>query len=422
MTFVLIMCKNLWDLTPFEDGINLRHTEFDSRVLLGGDELKLNIPEYVKKVVNTLNKNGFEAFVVGGAVRDAMLGQNPDDWDVTTNAPAERTKECFDRHFDTGIKHGTITVLMDKKPVEVTTYRIDGEYKDNRRPETVAFTTDIKEDLKRRDFTINAMAYNDEVGLVDLYGGADDLKNKIIRCVGDADTRFGEDALRIMRAIRFAARLGFEIEEKTFCSIVKNRFLLENISVERIQSELVKMLETSDNLQLLFKSGVAEVIIPEVDYNKITLNTPSDREIKLSALLYNVADGRDFFNRLKFDNATKNNVLKIIECTRADMGTTDYEIKKLLNKYGEVLFEKALIVSGCYGRDMSLQKQVFDRVKSEPYSLKQLAVTGNDIMDLGIKGAEVGRVMNTLLDEVTKNPRLNTKEKLLDIAKSHNMC
>ena len=311
---------------------------------------------------------------------------------------------------------------MDKKPVEVTTYRIDGEYKDNRRPETVAFTTDIREDLKRRDFTINAMAYNDEVGLVDLYGGAEDLKNKIIRCVGDADTRFGEDALRIMRAIRFAARLGFEIEEKTFDSIVKNRFLLENISAERIQAELVKMLETSDNLQLLFKSGVAEVIIPEVDYKNISLNTPADREIKLSALLYNVADGRDFFNRLKFDNATKNNVLKIIECTRADMGTTDYEIKKLLNKYGEVLFEKALIVSGCYGQDMSLQKQVFDRVKSEPYSLKQLAVTGNDIMDLGIKGVEVGRVMNTLLDEVMKNPCLNIKEKLLDIAKSHNMC
>ena len=384
-------------------------------MLLGGDELKLNIPEYAKKVVNTLNKNGFEAFVVGGAVRDAMLGQNPDDWDVTTNAPAERIKECFDRHFDTGIKHGTITVLMDKKPVEVTTYRIDGEYKDNRRPETVAFTTDIREDLKRRDFTINAMAYNDEVGLVDLYGGAEDLKNKIIRCVGDADTRFGEDALRIMRAIRFAARLGFEIEEKTFDSIVKNRFLLENISAERIQAELVKMLETSDNLQLLFKSGVAEVIIPEVDYKNITLNTPADREIKLSALLYNVADGRDFFNRLKFDNATKHNVLKIIECTRADMGTTDYEIKKLLNKYGEVLFEKALIVSGCYGRDISLQKDILQRVKSEPYSLKHLAVTGNDIISLGIRGKEIGMVMNELLQIVMKNPGMNNKETLTDL-------
>ena len=177
--------------------------------------MKISIPDYVKKVINVLNAHGFEAFVVGGAVRDAMFGQSPDDWDVTTNAVAEQTKNCFDRHFDTGIKHGTITVLMDKKPVEVTTYRIDGEYKDNRRPEEVTFTSDIKEDLKRRDFTINAMAYYDDVGLVDLYGGAEDLKNKIIRCVGDADTRFNEDALRIMRAIRFAARLGFEIDRKS---------------------------------------------------------------------------------------------------------------------------------------------------------------------------------------------------------------
>ncbi len=391
-------------------------------MLLGGDELKLNIPEYVKKVVNTLNKNGFEAFVVGGAVRDAMLGQNPDDWDVTTNAMAEQTKQCFDRHFDTGIKHGTITVLTDKKPVEVTTYRIDGEYKDNRRPETVAFTADIKEDLKRRDFTINAMAYNEQAGLLDLYGGAEDLKNKIIRCVGDADTRFGEDALRIMRAIRFAARLGFEIEEKTFKSIVKNRFLLKNISAERIQTELVKMLETSDNMQLLFKSGVAEVIMPEVDFKTVRLPAQTDRETKLSALFYNVDDGRDFFNRLKFDNNTKHNVLKIIECTREDVATTDYEVKKLLNKYGETLLEKAMVVSGCYGRDISLQKDILQRVKSEPYSLKHLAVTGNDIMDLGVKGADIGRVMNALLDEVMKNPELNVKEKLLDIAKSHNMC
>ena len=402
--------------------INLRHTEFDSRVLLGGDELKLNIPEYVKKVVNTLNQNGFEAFVVGGAVRDAMLGQNPDDWDVTTNAMAEQTKQCFDRHFDTGIKHGTITVLTDKKPVEVTTYRIDGEYKDNRRPETVAFTADIKEDLKRRDFTINAMAYNEQAGLLDLYGGAEDLKNKIIRCVGDADTRFGEDALRIMRAIRFATRLSFEIEEKTFKSIVKNRFLLKNISAERIQTELVKMLETSDNLQLLFKSGVAEVIMPEVDFKTVRLPAQTDRETKLSALFYNVDDSRDFFNRLKFDNNTKNNVIKIIECSREDMATTDYEVKKLLNKYGEKLLEKALVVSGCYGRDISLQKDILQRVKSEPYSLKHLTVTGNDIMDLGVKGADIGRVMNALLDEVMKNPVLNVKEKLLDIAKSHNMC
>lgn len=378
--------------------------------------MKLNIPDYVKKVMDTLNKNGFEAFVVGGAVRDAMLGQSPDDWDVTTNAMAQQTKECFDRHFDTGIKHGTITVLMDKRPVEVTTYRIDGEYKDNRRPETVNFTGNIKEDLKRRDFTINAIAYNDAVGLVDLYGGEEDLKNKIIRCVGVADTRFNEDALRIMRAIRFAARLGFAIEEETFNSIKKNRYLLKNISAERIQAELVKMLETSDDLHLLFESGVAEVILPEVNFDDISLNVPCDRELKLSALLYNAEDARDFFNRLKFDNNTKHNVLKILECSRESIGNTDYEIKKMLNRYGEELFGKTLVLLECYGKDMSYSKEIFNRVKTEAYSLKHLAVTGNDIMKLGINGREIGRVMDELLDRVMKNPGLNSKDKLQDIA------
>lgn len=379
--------------------------------------MKLKIPDYVKKVVDTLNKNGFEAFVVGGAVRDAMLGESPDDWDVTTNAVAQQTKECFDRHFDTGIKHGTITVIMDKKPVEVTTYRIDGKYRDNRRPETVYFTGDIKEDLKRRDFTINAMAYNDSVGLVDLYGGGEDMKNKLIRCVGDADTRFNEDALRIMRAIRFAARLGFEIEEKTFASIKKNRNLLKNISVERIQTELVKMLETSDDLSLFFKSGVGEVVLPEVCFENVRLNVPCDKELKLAALLYDVEDAGVIFKRLKFDNHTKNNVLKILECSRENIGNTDYQIKKMLNRYGEALFEKSLVLSECYGKNMAYCKDIFNRVKMEAYLVKHLAVTGNDIIKLGITGTEIGRVMEKILDEVMKNPKLNSKEELLDIAK-----
>ena len=377
--------------------------------------MKMNRPDYVNKVVNTLKEHGYEAFVVGGAVRDAVLGSVPDDWDVTTNAMAEQVKECFDRHFDTGIKHGTVTVVMDKKPVEVTTYRIDGEYRDNRRPESVNFTSDIKEDLKRRDFTVNAMAYNDESGLVDLYGGAEDLKNKIIRCVGDADRRFNEDALRILRAIRFAARLGFKVEEKTFNSIKKNRHLLKNISEERIQTELIKMLMTNDDLHLLFESGVAEVIIPEVNFADITLNVPVDKELKLSALLYNVVDARNFFNRLKFDKNTKNNVLKILECSRKDIEKTDYEVKKLLNAYGEVIVEKTLTLLEAYGTQTSKLKEIFDRVKNEPYSVNHLAVDGNDVINLGICGREIGRVMNELMDMVMKNPCINSKEKLRDL-------
>ena len=378
--------------------------------------MRITVPEYVKNVINTLNKNGYEAFVVGGAVRDVLLGHIPDDWDITTNALAEQTKLCFDRHFDTGIKHGTVTVLTDKKPVEVTTYRIDGEYTDNRRPETVNFTTNIEEDLKRRDFTVNAMAYNEDLGLVDLYGGEDDLKNKIIRCVGDADARFNEDALRIMRAIRFAIRLGFEIEGETFNAIKRNGYLLKNISAERIQVELLKMLDTDDDLQLLYKSGVAEIVIPEVDFEKITLAVPRDKELKLSSLLYTTDDARNFFNRLKFDNATKNNVLKILECSREEFDCTEYSVKKMLNKYGEALFEKTLVLQRAYGKNVDAYENIFDKVKNEPYSIKHLALTGNDIMTLGICGTEIGRVMNELLDKVTENPKLNEKEKLKELA------
>lgn len=377
--------------------------------------MNLNIPEYVKKVMDTLNNNGYEAFVVGGAVRDAMMGKIPDDWDVATNATAQQTKGCFEHHFDTGIKHGTITVMMDNKPVEVTTYRVDGEYKDNRRPETVNFTKDIKEDLKRRDFTINAMAYNDEKGVVDLYGGADDLNNKIVRCVGDVDTRFNEDALRIMRAIRFSVKLGFEIEEDTLNSVKKNCHLLKKISGERIQAEFLKMLETDDNLRILFDSGVAGIVIPEVRYENICLNVPAQKELKLSALLYNAENPKDFFNRLKFDNKTKHNVLKIIECSHKNIGNTEYQVKKILNQYGDDLFEKSLAVMECYGKDTEYLKNIYNRVKGSAYLMKHLAVTGNDVADFGVSGKDIGRVMNILLDEVMNDNSINSKEKLLEM-------
>ncbi len=378
--------------------------------------MKLNIPQYVKKVMDTLNKNGYDAYVVGGAVRDALLGQCPDDWDVATNGLTEDVKKCFDRHFDTGIKHGTITVLMGEHTVEVTTYRIDGEYKDNRRPESVDFTQNLREDLKRRDFTINAMAYNDIEGLVDLYGGMEDLKNKIIRCVGDADTRFNEDALRIMRAIRFAVKLGFAIDSETLDSIKANCRLLENISGERIQTELVKMLETRDDLHLLFESDVANVILPKLNFEDVKLNVPCDRELKLSALLYNVEDAGEFFNRLKFDNKTRRNVIGILQCCRENVEETDYGVKTILNKYGEEIFKKSLEIMQCYGKNPKRTREIFNRVKTQPYCTGALAITGNDIIKLGISGKDVGRVMNNILDEVMKNPSLNSKKILLDMA------
>ncbi|MBP5600035.1 MAG: CCA tRNA nucleotidyltransferase, partial [Lachnospiraceae bacterium] len=229
--------------------------------------MTINIPKDVEFIINTLEENGFEAYAVGGCVRDSLLGRVPNDWDITTSAKPLETKKLFKRTFDTGIKHGTISVLLDKEIYEVTTYRIDGEYEDARHPKEVTFTSKLSEDLLRRDFTINAMAYNPKRGLVDLYGGKEDLENKIIRCVGNPYDRFTEDALRIMRAVRFAAQLNYQIEDDTKKAIKELSPNLKKISAERIQVELVKLL-TSDNpgfLKLAWELGITKVILPEFD-------------------------------------------------------------------------------------------------------------------------------------------------------------
>ena len=229
--------------------------------------MKIQLPEKVNTIIKTLQAHGYEAYAVGGCVRDSILGRIPDDWDITTSATPQETKALFHRTFDTGIEHGTITVLIEKDAFEVTTYRVDGEYEDSRHPKEVTFTRCLKEDLLRRDFTINAMAYNDTEGLVDIFGGIEDLEKKVIRCVGNARERFGEDALRIMRAVRFAAQLGFEIEEDTKAGIIELAPTLANISAERIQVELIKMM-VSPNPTLLRKAyelGITKIILPEFD-------------------------------------------------------------------------------------------------------------------------------------------------------------
>lgn len=229
--------------------------------------MKITLPKKVKKIIQTLKSHGYEAYAVGGCVRDSILERTPEDWDITTSALPEETKALFDRTFDTGIEHGTITVLMGNEGFEVTTYRIDGKYEDNRHPKEVTFTRCLREDLLRRDFTINAMAYNEEEGIIDIFGGLEDLKKGIIRCVGNAKERFGEDALRILRAVRFSAQLGFSIEEETKDGIVALAPTLQQISAERIQVELIKML-TSPNpekIQLAYELGITKVILPEFD-------------------------------------------------------------------------------------------------------------------------------------------------------------
>ncbi len=229
--------------------------------------MNVHIPKKVNDIIEELMRHGYEAYAVGGCVRDMVLGREPEDWDITTSATPYEVKKIFRRTVDTGIAHGTVTVLMDKEHYEVTTYRLDGEYEDNRHPKQVEFTSSLTEDLKRRDFTINAMAYNEKEGFIDLFGGMEDLKLGLIRCVGSAIERFDEDALRILRAVRFSAQLGFTIEENTLCAIRDKAENLTNISAERIRVELTKLLisDHPDRLKLLFEIGITRVILPEFD-------------------------------------------------------------------------------------------------------------------------------------------------------------
>ncbi len=229
--------------------------------------MTMQIPEKVEYIIDILMKNGYEAYAVGGCVRDSILGRKPEDWDITTSAKPEQVKALFHHTIDTGIQHGTVTIMLDKEGFEVTTYRIDGEYKDNRHPQNIEFTSNLKEDLKRRDFTINAMAYNSKDGLVDIFGGIEDLEEKIIRCVGNPKDRFSEDALRMLRAVRFAGQLGFSMEEKTKEAIIEMAPTLKNISAERIRTEMDKLLMAKhpELIKAASETGICKVVLPEFD-------------------------------------------------------------------------------------------------------------------------------------------------------------
>lgn len=437
--------------------------------------MKIELPEKVSQIIETLQTNGFEAYAVGGCVRDSILGRVPDDWDITTSATPQETKQLFKKTFDTGIEHGTITVLLDKDAFEVTTYRVDGKYEDSRHPSEVTFTRSLKEDLLRRDFTINAMAYNDTEGLVDIFGGMEDLQNQIIRCVGNARERFGEDALRILRAVRFAAQLGFEIEEETQQGIRELAPTLANISAERIQVELVKML-VSPNPGLLcmaYELGITKVILPEFDEMMETKQeTPhhcysvgehtlkaielirADKVLRLTMLLHDVAKpkmktidetGRAHFKkhdvegtqmarailrRLKFDNDTMNKVVRLVQFHDYRMEARPRLVRRAMNKIGEDLFSEYLevrmadtLAQSEYKRAEKLYnlhdiRTCYEEIleKQQCVSLKDLAVSGSDLIADGMEpGKEIGAVLNALLERVIERPELNEKETLLSL-------
>ena len=435
--------------------------------------VKIQIPEYARVAMKELNQNGFASFVVGGCVRDSIMGKVANDWDMTTSALPTETLEVFKdfRTIPTGIKHGTITVLIDKQPLEITTFRIDGEYTDNRRPDSVNFTRNIENDLSRRDFTVNAMAYNENEGLVDLFGGIEDIENKIIRAVGDPDVRFNEDALRIMRAIRFASTLGFEIEEKTAESIKRNKHLLNNIAPERIRVELEKLLLGKDAEKILLEfSDVIFEIIPELKetyavsqncpyhiYNvwehivKSVVVSKEEKNIRLCMLLHDIGkpqmkttDEKDqdhfkghasvsadkafeILKRLRYDNKTISTVTKLIFHHDDRLYNAPQNIKKHASKHG---FEFLYLLDEVSRADILAQNpQMNDRlhlcdkyihelkkIEEENLCLKisDLSVNGNDLVSLGYKGKEIGETLEKILDKILKNELENSKEKIID--------
>lgn len=423
--------------------------------------MRIDLPEKVEYIIETLQNAGHEAYAVGGCVRDCMLKREPKDWDVTTSADPYEVKALFRRTVDTGIKHGTVTVMFGEVGYEVTTYRLDGEYEDARHPKEVTFTKSLQEDLKRRDFTINAMAYNHKDGLVDLFGGKEDLEAGIIRCVGNPGERFDEDALRILRALRFSAQLGFGVEKATEEAIRERSLHLNKISAERIRDELNKLLLSAmpERLLALESCGIAAVVLPEVSELlrreeaavtvlrglKVYRKTSPDIHTELIlcwATLLNAAllqggcvdsqtrkaAAKRVLQRLKFDNDTILKVASLAGYSTEEPVADAYRIRKQMNRMGEEVFDLWLIfLEGAQvlpqeqipGEVLEPVRRVVEEIRSNAYcvSLKQLAVNGADLIAAGRKpGVMLGETLDYLLEQVLEHPEWNDKETLLKMA------
>lgn len=439
--------------------------------------MKIELPRKVVLIIKNLQRHGYDAYAVGGCVRDSILNRKPEDWDITTSAKPEQVKRIFRRTVDTGIEHGTVTVLIGKDGFEVTTYRVDGLYEDGRHPKEVTFTSRLEEDLKRRDFTINAMAYNDDERLVDAFGGMRDLNYHLIRCVGDPRERFSEDALRILRAVRFSAQLAFPIEPETAEAIKSLAPNLEKISAERIQAELVKLLVSDhpERIQDACELGITKVVLPEWDdMVGVKQNTPhhkydvaahtvhalqnvkNDKVLRLTMLFHDMGkpvmkttdeNGRDHFKghaiaseqiaktvmkRLKFDNDTIRKVTKLVAYHDYRMEPTGANVRRAMHEIGVELFPYYLAVrladtkaQSSYERRGKLENIIQIRElyrnalrNKECVTLKDLAVTGTDLINLGIApGKKLGTLLNELLDMVIEDPAWNQKGKLCDYVK-----
>lgn len=442
-------------------------------------DFNIKLPDEVSFILERLMQHGYEAYAVGGCVRDSMLGLEPKDWDITTSAAPKQVKELFAHTIDTGLQHGTVTVMCGHTGFEVTTYRIDGEYEDGRHPNEVIFTASLLEDLKRRDFTVNAMAYNPQDGLVDAFDGAGDLKKGIIRCVGNPMDRFHEDALRMLRAVRFSAQLDFAVDGATCSAIRALAVNLNKISAERIQTELVKLAvsQNPQRMRMLYELGISKVILPEFDRMMETeqnhphhccsvgehtirgmCNAAPDKVLRLTMLFHDIAkpqcrttdeDGldhfhghpaqgaltaRQIFRRLKFDRDTMDAVCALVRWHDYNPPLTEENVRRAIIKVGTAQYPALFAVK----RADILAQSDFKRLEKLQYvddyekmyehilaqgdclSLKQLAVSGRDLMELGIaQGKQIGEILHMLLEQVVADPDKNDRAYLIKQVKDY---
>lgn len=438
---------------------------------------KIDLPKDVEMIINSIYSAGFEAFAVGGCVRDSILGKEPSDWDITTSAHPGDVKNIFPKTFDTGLKHGTVTVVENGINYEITTYRIEGDYTDSRRPDSVEYTDSLEVDLSRRDFTINAMAYNATKGLVDPFGGIRDIELRRIRTVGNPDDRFAEDALRMLRAVRFSAQLGYEIHKDTAEGCIKNADRIQQISGERVRVELEKTIlsQNPSQIRILHDLGLMKFIMPELDicfsteqhhpyhiYNvgdhtlKTLENIRSNSILRWAMLLHDVGKAvtkstdtkgidhfyghnavseelsRSIMNRLRFDNKTKTNVCLLIKNHDRMISPGGKSLKRAISELGkenmELLFEVKRADKFGQNPDF-LEKSLMDLEElisaynkiintEECFDMKNLAVDGNDLISIGIiDGKQIGKILKDLFDMVLEKPEMNTKEELIKISK-----
>ena len=393
------------------------------------------LPDDVKHILNSLYKNGYEGYIVGGCVRDAIMGIAPHDWDITTSAKPEEVKKIFSHTFDTGIKHGTVTVVLNKENYEITTYRIEGEYEDCRHPKDVSFTTDLHEDLLRRDFTMNAIAYNEKEGYVDIFGGIKDIENKTIRGVGEAEERFREDALRMLRAVRFSAQLGFDIEEKTKTALIENCHLIEKISRERIREELVKLLisKHSEKAYLLWQTGLLNNISEEIYESTVSHEeeivesigkSVKEPSVLMALLLRYIKQEnvKNIMKELRFDTKTLKETEAVCKNIYISTPNDPISVRKKASEMGvenlRLLFEAKKALGDEY---VFYAEKILNDVieKNHCLSIKDMDITGEDLKEIGIsQGKLVGQCLKMLLDYVLENPEQNKKEILIKKAES----